>query len=79
MKIEIKYFGKIAEATNCTNEYIELNEGTNLNDLKVILTEQYPKVKDIDFKIAYNEVLATNNINLKDGDIIALLPPFAGG
>ena len=39
----------------------------------------YPALSKMNFKIAINRELTESNLNLNDGDQVALLPPFAGG
>ena len=39
----------------------------------------YPDLKNYTFRIALNEELISDSQVLKDGDVLALMPPFAGG
>ena len=40
---------------------------------------KYPKILVINYAIAVNKKFLQNDILLKNNDVIALLPPFAGG
>ena len=77
--IHIKYFGAVAEATNCTTEKIP---GNNIS-LKDLIAELYSKYDfgQLHLKFALNKeiVQSPNNVRLKENDEIAVLPPFAGG
>ncbi|HSM63085.1 MAG TPA: MoaD/ThiS family protein [Gillisia sp.] len=75
----IKYFGAIAEVTNCSSENIK-KSSSSLND---IIQEIYSKydLKHIPLKFALNQniIEATEGIDVNINDEIAVLPPFAGG
>jgi molybdopterin synthase sulfur carrier subunit len=75
----VKYFGEIAEATNCNEEQIS-PESNNLSDLMEKLSKKY----DLDrfpLIIALNQNIVDPNdhININNNDELAILPPFAGG
>ena len=79
MKLEIKYFGMIAEKIGNEQEFIDLkHEGLNRDDLKAWFIQRFPVLKNMSFVIAVNETI-TNE--LPEGEIksMAILPPFAGG
>ena len=40
---------------------------------------EYPFLKNMNYLIAVNQEVIKDNIALRDGDEIALMPPFAGG
>ncbi|AOW09885.1 MoaD/ThiS family protein [Flavobacterium gilvum] len=77
--IVIKYFGGIVERTRCRDEKFDFSD----LPLSKLLTEldnkyhfgQYP------FSVAVNQEIIdkVNNQILKNNDVVALLPPFAGG
>ena len=77
--IHIKYFGAVAEATKCTTEKISGNN-TNLKDLIAELYSKYD-FGQLPLKFALNKeiVQSPDNVQLKENDEIAVLPPFAGG
>ncbi|MEZ4930332.1 MAG: MoaD/ThiS family protein [Chitinophagales bacterium] len=80
MKINIKYFGLIADITNCEEEWANIEENENLESLLSKLSEKYSGLKQANYNIALNLEINTNlNKQLRDLDEIALLPPFAGG
>ncbi|MBL1281061.1 MAG: MoaD/ThiS family protein [Fluviicola sp.] len=78
MKIEAKYFGVIAELIGCKDEKIDLDFDGEFN-LRDFFEKKYPKVTEVNYKIAVNQQI-TDNIQSTDGEAeVALLPPFAGG
>ncbi|SFC43483.1 molybdenum cofactor guanylyltransferase [Algibacter lectus] len=77
MQIHIKYFGKISEITEITEEQIEFSGG-DVSALLKFLYSKYKNLESNDFKVAQNQELVSENAKLTGQDI-ALLPPFAGG
>lgn len=80
MKLELHYFGWIAEKTGCPGEAIVLEKST-VAELRDELEKEHPQLKGMSYRIAcdrelvHNEAEATLNENAE----IALLPAFAGG
>lgn len=77
MRLKIKYFGLIAEITQCNEESIDFSKST-ISELLEILFKKYPSLKNKDFQVAQNKEIVTKGINIT-GSEIALLPPFSGG
>jgi molybdopterin converting factor small subunit len=78
MKINITYFGMIAEIVNCSCEIIQFDYDKSCN-FRHIIEERYPEIAKIEYKIAINQQL-TDSIETDHSEIeVALLPPFAGG
>jgi len=80
MEFAIKYFGIIAEITQKTEEvFFSEEQPISLKRLQSKIEMTYPKVLVINYSIAVNQKFLQNDILLKNGDVIALLPAFAGG
>ena len=79
MKINLKYFGMIAEALAKQAEELSLEQGQTVSDLRNQLEKTYPKLKSIDYRIAVNQTLVEANYSIQPNSEVALLPPFAGG
>ena len=77
--IHVKYFGMIAEATQCSEEKIAL-ESQKLADLLQKLTIKY-KLDELPLNVAVNKNIVDKNSDytITENDEIAILPPFAGG
>ena len=80
MEIIIKYFGIIADITQKKEEVFFIEEELNTAEkLKSKVEIKYPKILVINYSVAVNQKFLHNDVLLKNNDIIALLPPFAGG
>jgi len=77
MKLNIKYFGLLAEVTQCTEEVIDFSE-LSVSELLDVLFEKYPNLKDKDFQVAQNQKIVSKDTHISEHEI-ALLPPFSGG
>ncbi len=77
--IAVKYFGAIAEKTKSQGEEIYFS-GMPLRDLLSALEQKY-QLGQLSFSVAINQKIVQDTANyiLKSNDIVALLPPFAGG
>ena len=80
MEIIVKYFGIIADITQKKEEVFYLEEELNtIKNIKSKVEIKYPKILVINYSVAVNQKFLQNDVLLKNNDIIALLPPFAGG
>ena len=79
MNVNLKYFGAIAEAVKKDSETLTLGEKSSVNDFSEFIESIYPQLQGFIFKIAVNQNITEENIELSENDEIALLPPFAGG
>ena len=80
MILNIKYFGVLAEITKKKEEQLVL-EGSNMtvNSLKLKMESAYQELQNNTYSIAINQAMAGTDTTIKDQDVIAFLPPFAGG
>ena len=80
MDITVLFFGITTDLVSKTTISYAIENSTSVENLKKILKTDYPNLKNIDdFAIAVNEEYATNGVLLKDGDIVAIIPPVSGG
>lgn len=78
MKVSVKYFGMIAEAAGRDEEVLEVAWEISVNELKEQQVQKY-KIPDAEaVQLAVNQNL-DKEVELKEGDEVAFLPPFAGG
>ncbi|GAB4278208.1 MAG: hypothetical protein Kow0068_01710 [Marinilabiliales bacterium] len=77
MKIKLYVFGKIYDIIQ--SDCIILKNISNLNELFEYLYSEYPELKNINFQVSVNKTIVKEKFDFKDGDEVALLPPFAGG
>lgn len=77
MKVKVLFFGILTDLVGSNSK--EVDDVENIRQLKSWLWKNYPKTKDMDFQVAINQNIIDGKVELKDGDEVALLPPFAGG
>ncbi len=75
--MKILFFGILSEIAKA-NE-LQINDFGTLNEVKEYLFQNYPDLSNKTFQFAVNQRITNNNIVLKPSDVIACLPPFAGG
>lgn len=76
-QIKVVPFGKIQDIV--TSSTTVSFKGKNMIELKMLLLSLYPNLENEFFQMAINEKLSNDMDIIKDGDEVALLPPFSGG
>jgi sulfur-carrier protein len=80
MIVTIKYFGVIVDITHKTEELFSFSENVkSVASLKEEMEATYTSLKNIHYRIAVNQTLSGLETTINNNDIIAFLPPFAGG
>ena len=82
--ITVKLFGLLKTlANNQTDLSFALNGGRRVKDLVALLDAKHPQIGELIHKkkvlVSVNQEIAHEDTEVKDGDEVALLPPFAGG
>lgn len=77
MDVQVIFFGSITDITLVDS--IFLNNCTDLDSIVHNLIEHYPALANKKYFIAVNQKMVHENIKLKMGDTVALMPPFSGG
>jgi len=77
--MKISLYGMLAEAAATTQLEINDFRGESIRDLRKVVEEKYPQLKNMTYKIAVNKKIAKENETLNKTDEVAFLPPFAGG
>ena len=79
MTINILAFGIAKDIFGGSSIVVELG-GKTVGDLKELLEEKYPRLKQLaSFMIAVNNEYGSNDLLIKQGDEIAIIPPVSGG
>jgi molybdopterin synthase sulfur carrier subunit len=80
MKCKIKAFGISREIIGSKVLELEIPEGYTIAALKLELFQKYPSFADLkSLYVALNNEYAGEEILVKEGDEIALIPPVSGG
>ena len=77
MGIKVLFFGVLAEVTGSALR--NYNDVGLISDLKHRISDDFPEIVHYNFRIALNNQIIEGDANLKAGDEVAYLPPFAGG
>ena len=82
--VTIRLFGMIKSlAGNQSSLSIDMPHGRSVRDLVGLLDTAYPQIGDLVHKksvlVSVNQEIAHEDVNVRDEDEVALLPPFAGG
>ncbi len=82
--ITVRLFGMTKSlAKNLSELSLELNGARRVKDLVALLEAQYPQIGELIHKkkvlVSVNHEIAHEETDIRDGDEVALLPPFAGG
>lgn len=77
MKVKILFFGILQEVAE--KQEITLNDISDSMALQNQLQSLIPSLKEYTYRLAINQEFTDGNCTLKEGDIVAVMPPFAGG
>ena len=77
MSIQVKLFGSLVDIVGKAE--ISIGGINDTDSLKKKMLSDFPKLKNQRFVIVVSKQIAKGNQTLKAGDVVALLPPFAGG
>jgi len=77
MEIDVLFFGVLAEVTR--TGFRHYNDINSFGDLMLRIKDEFPETVHYNYRIAVNKEITDDNPAIKDGDEVALLPPFAGG
>lgn len=83
MRVTVKYFASLKQMAGKEEDQFNVDEGTTLEQLSALIGQSVPRLGDM---VREKKVLISLNYDVvpldtvvKDGDEIALLPPFSGG
>lgn len=77
MNVNILAFGQIADITGKGS--FPIGDAANTDQLLLLLQQEYPGLKGLQYLVAVNKKIIQQNTTLNDEDTVALLPPFSGG
>lgn len=83
MKVNVLYFAVSREVVGKSQEELELTDGSSTDGLLKQLVEMYPGLQSVlkACVLAVNQeyVPPSQDLALKDGDEVAIIPPLSGG
>jgi molybdopterin converting factor small subunit len=82
MKIRVLLFGPLAEQAGAgPAPELELPEGSRAGDVLAAVAERLPRLAPslASAALAVNAAYVRRDAPLRDGDVVALLPPVSGG
>lgn len=75
--INVVFFGVLAELANASELMFEnINHTDELTEQLIL---RFPEFKKHTLLIALNNTIVKQNTELKNGDTVSIMPPFAGG
>jgi len=81
--VTVKYFANLKQMAGKDEDQFDISEGTTLEQLSDLIEKSVPQLGDMVRKkkvmISLNYDVVPLDTVVKDGDEIALLPPFSGG
>lgn len=76
-KVNLQYYGVLAEIAGSGKEEIE--NISDLNNLKSLLQVRYPAMDNYNIVYAVNDTIVRDNFSFCNNESVALMPPFSGG
>lgn len=81
VEVQVRYFAAAREAAGIEQEDVELADGSTVATLLTALCERHPGLAApaASMRIALDEDFAEPDAPLRDGAVVALIPPVGGG
>jgi molybdopterin converting factor subunit 1 len=81
IRVKVLYFGQAREAAGTGTEDLSLPSASSVRSLVAQTTRSHRRLREMSgaMRVAVNEEIAGEDDALADGDVVAFLPPVAGG
>lgn len=80
MKITVLLFGISTDLVGTNSLEFEVMENTSVKQFKSSFQHQFPNLTQLhSYAIAVNEHYADDGSQLKENDVVAIIPPVSGG
>lgn len=77
MEVKVLFFGVLAEVSGTALKHY--HDVKSANDLILRIQDDFPEMVHYKYRLAVNSEIIDDDRILKQGDEVALMPPFAGG
>ena len=77
--VQVRLFASYREAAGTNRLETPLPAGARVRDLVELLAARLPAVKTAPGMVAVNHTYVNPDVELHDGDEVALIPPVSGG
>lgn len=79
--IEVRFLGPSKDLAGTRSASLELVDNAGLDELRAELTARFPKIAAAlpTVRFAVNQEFVVDDLALKDGDEVAVIPPVSGG
>jgi len=74
--VRVLWFGVAQEITGSADEEFKAEDTAAL---RLQILERHPGMRTVNFRLALNGTMLKKDGQLEENDVIAVLPPFAGG
>lgn len=81
MRVEVLFFAAARETSGTGRRALELPDGTTVAELMTRLAAETPALRDVlaSCRAAVDEEFAVPTATLREGAVVAILPPVSGG
>jgi molybdopterin converting factor subunit 1 len=79
MKIKVLFFASFREIVGSSSVELDVADGATTTAVFAGLCDQYPQFRLGTMAMAVNKAYISDEVRLKEGDELALLPPISGG
>ncbi|MFN8700458.1 MAG: MoaD/ThiS family protein [Flavobacteriales bacterium] len=80
MKITLLSFGMLRDCTGARSCEWSLDDGVTVGELRTQLQAAFPSIPvGLKYAVAVKQHYAADEVILRDGDEVALIPPVSGG
>jgi molybdopterin synthase sulfur carrier subunit len=81
MRIKVKFFSSFGNLAGVNEDELEVPEGATLRKVVEVILERYPQLKQFaEYMItSLNNRVADEDAPVKEGDVVAIMPPLGGG
>lgn len=81
IRVKVLYFGQAREAAGRGAEDFTLPSSSSVTNLVSRSMEEHERLREMSgvIRVAVNEEIAGEDRRLAEGDVVAFLPPVAGG